>query len=70
VTPKEFVYWLQGFLEIGDPKAITEDQIKIIKDHMALALVQVTGNGPKVDSIQRLQELYRTGGFGTGGTYC
>jgi hypothetical protein len=33
---RDFVYWLQRYLEIGDPKAITPEQLKTIKNHLAL----------------------------------
>jgi len=38
----EFCYWLQGFMEIGDPKTLNEVQVQIIKDHIALVLNKVT----------------------------
>jgi hypothetical protein len=38
LEPINFVYWLQGFLEIQDPKNINEKQVKIIKDHISLVL--------------------------------
>jgi len=37
-----FVYWLQGFLELTDAKAINEQQAKMIKDHIALVLTKQT----------------------------
>ena len=42
MNPRDFVYWLQGFLEIQDPKNISEEQITIIKQHMNLVLTNVT----------------------------
>ena len=44
MTPENFVYWLQGFLEIEDPKTINEQQVQIIKDHVALVLKKETPN--------------------------
>lgn len=38
----DFVYWLQGFLEIQNPQSISEDQVKIIKDHINLVLKKET----------------------------
>jgi len=38
-----FVYWMQGFLELGDiKKGMTPEQIQIVKDHIALVLHKVT----------------------------
>lgn len=34
MQPRDFVYWLQGFMEIADPQTMTPDQIKMIKDHL------------------------------------
>jgi hypothetical protein len=42
MTSTEFVYWLQGFLEIADPKKLTKLQIEIIKDHIALVMDKQT----------------------------
>lgn len=36
MTTKDFCYWLQGFIEVGDPKTITEGQLKVIKEHLSL----------------------------------
>ncbi len=33
---KSFCYWLQGFFEIGKNNTLTEEQVKMIKDHLAL----------------------------------
>lgn len=42
MTPENFVYWLQGMLEIGDVKKLNKEQVKIIKDHINLVLTKVT----------------------------
>lgn len=42
MTEREFVYWLQGFIEVSDVKKINEAQTQIIKDHLALVLDKVT----------------------------
>lgn len=42
MTPENFVYWLQGMLEIGNPKTLNEEQVQTIKDHIALVLTKVT----------------------------
>jgi hypothetical protein len=44
MTPENFVYWLQGVLEIADPKQLDEKQIQIIKDHIKLILRKETPN--------------------------
>ena len=42
MTPENFVYWLQGFLEIQDPVDIDRQQVQTIKDHIALVLKKET----------------------------
>ena len=42
MSPENFIYWLQGFLEIQNPQNITETQVQIIKDHIALVLKKET----------------------------
>jgi hypothetical protein len=36
MTHRDFVYWLQGFMEISDPKSIDEKSLEIIREHMRL----------------------------------
>ena len=38
MTERDFVYWLQGFLEVTNPETITAEQIQIIKNHIKLVL--------------------------------
>jgi hypothetical protein len=42
MTPENFVYWLQGMLEIGNVKKLNKEQVNIIKDHIKLVLTKVT----------------------------
>lgn len=35
MTPEQFTYWLQGFIEVENPKALNAKQTQIIKDHLA-----------------------------------
>lgn len=36
MTPENFTYWLQGFFELTNTNELTEDQVKMIKQHLAL----------------------------------
>jgi len=40
----EFCFWLNGFIELGDGKPPSEAQWNMIKEHLALCFVKVTGN--------------------------
>lgn len=42
MTPLSFVYWLQGFLELSSPNSISQEQVKIIEEHIALVLKKET----------------------------
>lgn len=44
MTQENFVYWLNGFLEISDAKKLNEKQVQIIKDHLALVFDKQTPN--------------------------
>lgn len=43
MTPEQFTYWLQGFVEIGGGQP-TNRQWEIIKDHLNLVFNKVTPN--------------------------
>lgn len=42
MTPEQFVYWLQGYLEITKDEMIDKDQTQIIKEHLSLVFHKVT----------------------------
>ena len=42
MKPEAFVYWLQGFLELENPKSLNARQTQIVKDHLALVFNKVT----------------------------
>ena len=42
MTAEQFTYWLQGFIEINDPKTIGEKETQIIKDHLSTVFNKVT----------------------------
>lgn len=42
MSPENFAYWLQGFFEIAGTDELTADQVKIVKDHLALVFEKVT----------------------------
>ncbi len=48
MTPENFVYWLQGFMEISNTPNLNERETQIIKDHLNLVFNKVT---PTYDSI-------------------
>lgn len=48
MTERDFCYWLQGFIELSDAKSLSEDQIKMVKDHLALVFNKVTPMYPSI----------------------
>lgn len=42
MTPQDFCYWFQGFIEIADPKELSEKELQVIKDHLALVFKKET----------------------------
>jgi hypothetical protein len=47
MTPENFAYWLQGFFEIAGTDELTETQVKMVKDHLALVFQKVTPDRSK-----------------------
>lgn len=44
MSPENFVFWLQGFFEIGGGENLSPEQVQVIKDHLALVFNKVTPN--------------------------
>jgi hypothetical protein len=46
MSPREFVYWLQGYVELcaatGETVNISPAQVKVIQDHLKLVLIKET----------------------------
>ena len=42
MTPEQFVYWLQGFMEMADPKELNKIQTTQIKNHLKLVFDKKT----------------------------
>lgn len=36
MSSRDFIYWLQGFLEISDAKELTEKQTEVVKRHLSM----------------------------------
>lgn len=42
MTPRDFVYWLQGYLELENPASLNAEQTQIVKDHLKLVFDKQT----------------------------
>ena len=58
MTPQEFCYWLQGFLEVSGAKTISAEQVTVVRKHLDLVFTNVTGGGtPSKEQAKKLEEL-------------
>ena len=55
MTPEQFTYWLQGFLEVTNAKSVTEEQLQVIKDHLVTVFKKVTPDY-QIDLAKKLSE--------------
>ena len=51
MTPEQFTYWLQGFMEISNPTTLNETQTQVIKDHLALVFNKQTPDRTSVPPL-------------------
>ena len=56
MTPENFCYWLQGLLEIGNPKNLDENQINTIKDHLRLVFKKETPHYSLTDFFKQAKK--------------
>jgi hypothetical protein len=42
MTAEQFVYWLQGFMEVANPTTLNESETQVIKDHLKLVFDKQT----------------------------
>ena len=72
MTSDQFVYWLQGFLEVSGASEMNEQQLRIVRDHLELVLskrtpayAQYTPAQPvpvaKSETVSGFQSTYPTG---------
>ena len=57
MNERDFVYWLQGFLEVSGTSHISTSQLQIIKDHLALVLKKVTPEYSGITFLENLAKL-------------
>ncbi len=72
ITPDQFCYWLQGVFEVAGPAALNEDQVKIIREHLALVFDKKTpdhsASPERKVGLKRRRPTDQTGAFIIGKT--
>ena len=53
----DFVYWLQGFVELSDTDTISEKQWLMIKDHLKLVFDKKTPDRSQPLRIKSMEEV-------------
>jgi len=54
MSPEQFVYWFNGYMEISGAETLTKDQVEVIRRHLALVLTNVTADAVgKILTTQR-----------------
>ena len=46
-----FTYWLNGFLELSGATTLNEQQVQVIKEHLALVMTKVTPTNLTIPSF-------------------
>ena len=50
MSPRDFAFWLQGWLELERPKSISGQKLQVIREHLSLVFQHVAG-GPPVEPM-------------------
>lgn len=62
MTSRDFVYWLQGLLEIGNPETLTKEQLTIVKNHLNLVFLHEIdpslNEGKTTEEVEKLHDVH------------
>ena len=56
MTAEQFVYWLQGYMELSDSKLMSSRQVEVVKDHLALVFNKVTPDRQLLNEASTIQD--------------
>lgn len=60
MTSRDFCYWLQGFIEVGQPHIVTQEQLATIRAHLAMVFHHEIdpshGNHSHVEELRKIHE--------------
>lgn len=60
MSSRDFVYWLQGFFEIGDPANLDARQVALIRQHLAMVFIhEIDPQAGTPEHQQKLNEAHQ-----------
>lgn len=65
MTPRDFVFWLQGHMEINNPEIITAAQAEMIKDHLDITLAEMAKKKVNPSQVSQGGHSSASHAFGT-----
>lgn len=54
----EFCYWLQGFIEVANPKNVNDEQFDMIKRHLNLVFIHDIDPSYPEEQQEKLNEVH------------
>lgn len=61
MNERDFVYWLQGFLELREDKSgLTARQVSVIQDHISLVFKKITPSIPSATDNFKDRSVFGT----------
>lgn len=53
MNERDFFYWLQGYFELTDSNQLSEKQVQVIREHMALVAKKETKSTVSTSGFQK-----------------
>ena len=55
---RDLIYWLQGFMELGEPKTLNEKQVALIKAHLNMVFIHEIDPSFPTDQQEALDKAH------------
>ncbi len=56
MSPQDFCYWLQGYLEVANPETVSKEQLGVIQKHLNMVFLHEID--PKYPNQEKLDEAH------------